>query len=661
MRYVALITLAAFLAVGAVTLSTRERAEQYLSELKIYTDGSPLRRPVEDWDGARRRVSSDPNWDRWLNERKAQIDDWMATRRDHVDWVAGWYHDFVSPKDGSFLVWTPDEPRQRTLRSRSGASVELTPELHAAWVYGFRVRHADNIQQAAMLYRLTNERGYADWVRRQLDFYSDNYTKWPLHTEKGKARLMYQSLDEAVMTARLVNAARLLDTFVGAETRQRWYEKLFKPTADLLDEGQQRIHNIACWHRSTVGQIAIYFKDDAMLERALDGPYGIRKQLEQGVTGDYLWYEQSLSYNSYVVQALAPFFTYAALSGRMNEVRHEMAVLQDLMLSPIALRFPTGRLPTPADTTAAPQRAPNFELLASVYRIFPTPYGLAEAGTKRTWDTLVDPPSHLVQVPPLPEVKSANLEDSRMAVIKKGPWQVYFHYGQLNQSHSQQEALNFEAFYGLTDITHDPGTVGYGSPLHRAYFTTGLAHNVPLINGQGQKKWDRGKFLGFDGYSAWVEAAQPDYRPGVSASRKLEIDGDRLIDTVKVQAEQKAKIGLVLHLQGEVQAASRLFQADPEFSSRLGIDSFRYWENPRTAYFENQEKVSLLVKYPELVMKVTFEAPGPFRLTTVTSPDTPPTRRQTLYLETPGSDVTFRTTFEPVNPRMAPPAVGSSE
>ncbi len=659
MRYLVLFSLAALLLLPAASLSSKDRPDQYLSEFKVYSNGSPLRQPIEDWESARQRARSDPQWSKWLKERRNQVDDWMAKRRDHVEWVAGWYHDFVSPKDGSFLVWTPDEPGEKPLRSRSGDDVEVTPKLHAAWVYAFRLRHADNIEQAALLYRLTNDRKYAEWVSSQLDLYANNYTKWPLQTDKGKARLMYQSLDEAGMAARLINAARLLDDYVKPEMKQAWYDKLFKPTADLLDEGQQRIHNIACWHRSAVGQIAIYFKDQSLFDRALNGPFGIKKQLEQGVTDDFLWYEQSLSYNSFVVQALAPFFTYAALSGRMNDVRREMAVLEDLMLSPMALRFPTGRLPTPADTTAVPQRALNLQLLASVYRIFPTPYGLAEAATKRTWDTLVDPPQNAGGVPPLPEVKSANLESSRMAVIRKGPWQVFFHYGQLTQSHSQEEALNFEAFYNLTDITHDPGTVGYGSPLHREYFTTGLAHNVPLVNGQGQKKWAPGKFVEFEADEGEVEAAQPEYQLGVSASRKLKVEGSRLIDTVKVQTRQTGKIGLVLHLQGQVEVPSRLFHDDPDFSSKMPVESFRYWQNARTASYENQNKVAVLVRYPEVVLKVTFDVPGPFSLTLVNSPDTPPARRDTLYLETSGTDVTFKTTFEPVD--LQTPPSSSSE
>ncbi|RPI25417.1 MAG: heparinase [Acidobacteria bacterium] len=648
MRYLAAAILlgAALIVAAAVNSATKDRPEQYLSQYKIYSDGSPLRRPIEDWDGARRRARSDRRWSKWVNEEKRETDEWIAKRRDRVEWIAGWWHNFVSPKDGSFLVWTPDEPGKRSLRSRSDELVELTPELHAAWVYGFRIRHADYMQRAAMLYRLTGERRYAEWVASQLDFYANNYTRWPIEEDKGLSRLMYQSLDEAVLTVRLINAARLLDDYVTAERKQQWNERLFRPTAGLLEKGQQRVHNIACWHRSAVGHIAIYSGDQELWELALKGPFGIRKQLAEGVTADFLWYEQSLTYNSYVVQALAPFFTYAALSGKLRDVSREMAILQNLMLSPLVLRFPTGRLPTPADTTAVPQYAPNVKLMASVYRIFPTLLGLSEAGTGRDWNTLVDPPGEMMQAPPLPPAKSINLEASRMAVIKKGLWQVYLHYGQLGQSHSQAEALNYEAFYGLTDITHDPGTVGYGSPLHRGYFTTGLAHNVPLVGGLGQKKWNPGKLLSFDGEAAQVAAAQPEYQPDVSVSRDLEIQGYRLIDTVKIKSPGKDKTGLVLHVQGRVGLITGTLNQDPDFGSRTGVVSFRYWSNTRTGSY--RDRATLMVRYPDVNMKIRFEVPGSFTLTHAVSPDTPPGKRETLYLETSGSDVVFRTIFEPV-------------
>ena len=133
-----------------------------------------------------------------------------------------------------------------------------------------------------------------------------------------------------------------------------------------------------------------------------------------------------------------------------------------------------------------------------------------------------------------------------MAILKDGPWQVFMHYGQITRSHTESEALNYSACFNATDITHDPGTVGYGSPLHRGYHTRGLGHNVPLVNGEGEdlgilserREWIveqadpqsplRGELLAFSAKPALVSAAQPRYRSDARARRTLSIDGETL-------------------------------------------------------------------------------------------------------------------------------------
>ena len=128
-----------------------------------------------------------------------------------------------------------------------------------------------------------------------------------------------------------------------------------------------------------------------MWREAIDGQFGVRQQVAEGITSDYLWYEQSLGYNSYVVNALASLFETAGLYGRTDELAEEMAVVQNLMLSTTFLRFPTGALPTPSDTKGQ-LYAPDEELFASMYRVFPTRLGLERAANERNWNTLLDPP-----------------------------------------------------------------------------------------------------------------------------------------------------------------------------------------------------------------------------------------------------------------------------
>ena len=560
----------------------------------------------------------------------------MAKRRDRVEWVAGWWHDFVSPKDGSFLTWTPEEPGQFTLSSPSDARVELTAKIHGGWVFGFRSRHTEKVREAARLYRVTGEEKYAAWAAEQLDFYAENYERWPVQTAKSKARLMHQSLDDANVVIRLVEAARLLDGYAAAERRKAWVEKLFLPSAALLDETLQRIHNIACWQRSAMAQVAIYARDAALWARAVDGPYGIRKQLAHGVTSDYLWFEQSMGYNSYVVSALLPLFTMAALEGRGAELREEMHITENMMLATIRMRFPDGRLPNPADATGGAPRAPNERFLAGAYRVFPTAIGLRAVAGQRTWETLVDLPPAAPEEAPLPEVESVSLESSRMAVLRAGPWQVSFHYGQLHQSHAQAEALNFEAAFRGVGVTHDAGTVGYGSPLHTGFYRTAAAHNVPVVDGEGQARWRPGELVAFE--RARVAARQPDYRPGVAAERELRIEGERLVDTLKVETADGAprRLGAVLHLQGRMKVPTGAEAVEPPLA---------YWKETRRVGFE--DRASIEAEVGGVRLEVLIETAGPFTVTFGRSPDMPPGERESFYVEKMGTRAEFRTTFVP--------------
>ena len=598
------------------------------ASLKVFgKDGSPVRTPKEDWNGAQQRTREDAKWAAWLEEQRAECDAWIrAHATDRVEWIAGWWHDFVDEKTGAFLSWTPVPP--------AGVSAKV----FGGWVFRFRSLHTQKMVQAARLWRLTGDSRYAEWGIRQLNFYAENYEKWPLQTEKGKSRLMFQSLDEANVLVRLVEAARLVDGRATPQQRQAWVEKLLRPMALLVDETLQRVHNIAVWQRSATGMAALYLRDSDLWRRAVDAPFGLRRQMADGVTSDYLWVEQSFGYNSYVVSAVLPLFVYAGLEGRLGELRREAEIAENLMLAPSVLRFPDGRLPMPADTTGGFQWWPNTGLMESARRVFPTWIGLEAARRRLSWERLLDPVEEDTgQRGALPEVTSRNLESSRMAVLKQGDWQLFFHYGQLDPSHAQAEALNFEAAYGNTDITHDAGTVGYGSPLHREFYTRGHAHNVVLIDGEGQQRWAPGELLAFD--PARVAARQPQYRENASVERDLRITGDVVEDRVKVETrdQREHRIGLALHVQGRVRLPEG-FRDDPGFA-------LKHWEGARTAEFPNE--VVLLVEDPGLVLEVKVAAGATLRVTHASTPDIAPRRRESLYFELSGQSAEFVTTFRP--------------
>jgi oligo-alginate lyase len=622
--------------------------EKAFADFKVYdAQGHPWRAAAEDWTGAKQRIANDPAWADWLNREKADVDNWIARHEDHVDWAAGWSHDGVSPKDGSRVIWRDKIPGKEApyFSSPSDSQIEITPKLFAWWVVNFRGHHVETIVRAAELYRLTGEERYAAWAKGQMDFYADNFAEWKMMPTAKNARLFWQTLTEASNLVKFTDVVRLLGDYVPSERRQQWRAEFFVPEVEALNATHHDIHNIATWQRCAVAQVALLFGDDAMWRQAIDGPFGLRQQMAEGITSDYLWYEQSFGYNNFVVSAVRTLFTTAGIYGRTAELAPEMATAENLLLAPAYLRFPNGQLPNPADSGGIPT-APNREAMAESYRIFPTVIGLSEAAKHRDWNTLVDPPAAPPRAETLPAVTSRNLESTRMAVLKSGHWQVFLHYGQLTKSHIQAEALNYSAFYDNTDITHDPGTVGYGSPLHKNYYTRGLNHNVLLVNGEGEEPPHAGKLVAYSAETATVTAAQPDYRQNARAERTLRIDGDALVDTATIEANDGIQhLGLALHLQGKVQLPAD-FSPDKDFAKGRPA-AFGYWRNVTVVTLHDRAEFDVV--YGPSVMHVTITAPGEFKLWHGSAPDTPPKRRDSFFLEltSPTQKATFVTKIEP--------------
>ncbi len=623
--------------------------EKAFADQKIYdAAGHPWRVAREDWDGAKQRVASDPAWADWLKHERSAVDAWMTRHRDHVEWAAGWSHDGVSPVDGSRLIWTEKIPREevQTIDSAAGDKVAITDLVFAWWVVSFRGKHVDTMERAARLYRLTGDEHYANWAASQLDFYAENLANWK-KLPTAKSQLFWQTLTEASNLVQFTETARLLADYAAPNRRAVWNEKFFRPEVAVLNASFQQVHNIATWQRCAAAQVALLLGDDAMWREALDGKFGLRRQMAEGVTSDYLWYEQSLGYNNFVVNAVLKLFTAAGVQGRAAEVSSEMNIAENLMLSLASLRFPDGKLPNPADSQA-PGTAPDRALFANAYRVFPTPLGLAEVAGRRDWNTLLDPPPATPRAAPLAPVTSRNLETTRMALLKSGPWQVFFHYGQLTRSHTQAEALNYSAYFGSTDVTHDTGTVGYGSPLHKGYYTRGANHNVSLVNGEGEDTMPQpGELLSYSENPARVSAAQPSYRKDARATRTLEIKGDSLIDTSTIASTTtEAQLGFTLHVQGKAQLPAA-FAADSNFAKGRA-QPFGRWRDVRGATFHDHAEFD--VDYAEgVVLHVTLTAPGEFKLWHGSTPDVPPRRRESFYLElaAPAKTATFTTTFAP--------------
>lgn len=182
-------------------------------------------------------------------------------------------------------------------------------------------RHKQNyteMQLAGVLFQLTRERRYADFVRTMLLKYAALYPSLGRHpSAAGEAhgRLFWQSLNETVW---LVNVAQAYDCVydaVPAADRTVIERDLLRPMVKFFTVEQSsvlnRIHNHGSWMAASVGMAGFALRDTAMVSAALygtgDAPGGYLRLLDGLFSPDGYYTEGAY----YIRYAIMPFFVFA--------------------------------------------------------------------------------------------------------------------------------------------------------------------------------------------------------------------------------------------------------------------------------------------------------------------------------------------------------------
>lgn len=473
----------------------------------------PVRVARENWDEIRARVDNDPILRRWTAAR-ANVTRTTMQWNDKVQYIAGWGHDLVDPSNGRPIAWRNDMPEPDSTNPANA-------KLHGAWVAINRSRSIAAVQEAARLYRLTGDRAMADWAASRLDFYAENYTRWPVQTRQGQSRMMGQSLDEATVVFQLVDAARLLKDEVDGTRWAKWNQGLFRPLFTMLSEPDSKSsgRNIAVWQAAARAAIALHLGQKDAFDAAMLGQGGVYSLLSGGVTEDFLWYEPSLSYNGYTVRALASLFEAASLRGMFGSVERAALVAQNMLLAPTTFAYSDLTMPVVGDSAPGASTW-DYSLLPLTQRSMPIRVGKMPI----SWDTIIDPVS--VQVrdqPPLRQGLSVE-KGWQIAMLRKGGWEVFITYGQPNQSHAQRNALSYQLRYRGARVSEPAGLVAYGSNLFLDYIRQSVGHNMPLIDSQGHK-WPGPGVLEASGDSGLTARFAP-LGPKGSAERAFAVGAD---------------------------------------------------------------------------------------------------------------------------------------
>jgi hypothetical protein len=196
-------------------------------------------------------------------------------------------------------------------------------------------RHKKNyiaMYNAGVLYQLTQEQKYADYVRDMLLQYAKMYPSLPLHPKRKKGKdnpgkLFWQSLNEAVWLVYSIQAYDLVFDGIKPKQRDIIEQGIFRPIADFLSKGSavtfNKIHNHGTWLTAGVGMTGYVLGDEQMAKQALlgldlSGKGGFLKQLEK-LFSPQGYYTEGPYYQRY---ALMPFVTFAKAINNNEPQRH---------------------------------------------------------------------------------------------------------------------------------------------------------------------------------------------------------------------------------------------------------------------------------------------------------------------------------------------------
>lgn len=184
-------------------------------------------------------------------------------------------------------------------------------------------RHKKNYQlmyDAGIIYQISQDKRYADFVRDMLLAYSELYPTLDVHPKRkvksqNPGKFFWQSLNEAVWLVYTIQAYDLIKDSLSVKDSQTIELQLLKPVALFLSEGQpstfNKVHNHGTWATAGVGMAGYVMDEPDWVEKALydlekSGKGGFLRQLDE-LFSPQGYYNEGPYYQRY---ALMPFVTF---------------------------------------------------------------------------------------------------------------------------------------------------------------------------------------------------------------------------------------------------------------------------------------------------------------------------------------------------------------
>lgn len=429
----------------------------------------------------------------------------------------------ICPDDQSLLVFDPWKPSEH--RCARCGKIWRGERHDRNWA---RFQHLWLAERAAHLAAVATiggerDRACAQRAREILTTYAERYWRFPNRDNVlGPSRLFFSTYIESIWVSNYLAAAMLLRAggLLDAAAEKAVHQ-VVEEAATIIGDYDEGFSNRQTWNNAALAAIAVWFEDEDLAQRAIEGETGLIAHLLRGFGRDGMWYEGE-NYHFFALRGLLIGAGWARLAGvDFNADERLASRTQAALLAPSLTALPDFTSPARKDARY------GISLAQPAYlELWET--GLARLGSPETagWlETLyreASPPvlelfefylhdaplstnpspvtrsslswwSLLEMTPTLepPAVEhhwqpgSLLLESQGLAVLRHENRYVSLEAGPTGGGHGHPDHLHLTLHADGVHWLPDPGTGRYVTRDLFWYRST-LAHNAPRVDGESQ-------------------------------------------------------------------------------------------------------------------------------------------------------------------------------
>lgn len=276
---------------------------------------------------------------------------------------------FISPQEGREIREALDENYPllektfenavQTLEDAMARPIEIPPQGEAGGPE--HSKHQQNYREmrlAGILFRITEDEKYAEFVRDMLFEYADVYPDLgphPLAYHQAPGRIFHQMLNEAVWLVYTSVAYDCIYDWLTPEDRDyietNVFDIMIEWFTEVNTEEFDRIHNHGTWAGAAVGMIGYVIGNQEAVDMALYGTsmdgeeYGFFRQMDLLFSPDGYYMEGPY----YIRYAIQPFIYFAeAIERNQPELEiyeYRDGILEKALYSMVQTAFPNGVFP----------------------------------------------------------------------------------------------------------------------------------------------------------------------------------------------------------------------------------------------------------------------------------------------------------------------------